>query len=91
MERYSGLVVFVVLVGGMVALTVWKRHWVEELHRFLSECKHKLKKVTWPGQKEVWWTTIVVVATVFVFGFFLSAVDVVFAGLRTYIFKALSS
>ncbi|NLI48248.1 MAG: preprotein translocase subunit SecE [Acidobacteria bacterium] len=42
---------------------------------FISETKSELKKVSWPDQKEVYSTTIVVILTSVFFGFYLFLVD----------------
>ncbi len=43
---------------------------------FLVEVRAEFKKVTWPPRKEVYGTTIVVIITVFFFGFYLYGMDV---------------
>ena len=43
---------------------------------FLVEVRSEFKKVTWPPRREVYGTTIVVVVTVFFFGFYLYGLDV---------------
>ena len=43
---------------------------------FLVEVRAEFKKVTWPPRREVYGTTIVVVITVFFFGFYLYGLDV---------------
>lgn len=43
---------------------------------FLAEVRSEFKKVTWPPRKEVQGTTIVVIITVFFFGFYLYGLDV---------------
>jgi len=48
-----------------------------KLVSFYGEVKAELRKVTWPSQKEVYSTTIIVIVTVFFFGFYLFAVDLV--------------
>ena len=50
-----------------------------ELRTFLTEVRAELKKVTWPSRKEVYSTTIVVMATTFFFGFYLWGLDLVFS------------
>ena len=52
---------------------------IERIKAFFTEVTAELKKVTWPQRKEVQNTTIVVIVSVFFFGFYLYAVDVVFA------------
>ena len=42
---------------------------------FLSEGRNELKRVTWPSQKEVYATTVVVIATSVFFGLYLFALD----------------
>ncbi len=42
---------------------------------FISEVRNEFKKVTWPPRKEVYGTTVVVVLTVFFFGFYLYGLD----------------
>ncbi len=42
----------------------------------MVEVRGEFKKVTWPPRREVYGTTIVVVITVFFFGFYLYGLDV---------------
>ncbi len=53
---------------------------------FLVEVRAEFKKVTWPPRKEVYGTTIVVIITVFFFGFYLYGMDVA----MSYLFSALT-
>lgn len=48
---------------------------LSKINQFFSDVKLELKKVSWPGRKEVYGTTIVVLCTVFFFGIFLGLVD----------------
>jgi preprotein translocase subunit SecE len=43
--------------------------------QFLREVKIELKKVTWPSRKDTIYATIIVLISVFIFGFFLGIVD----------------
>ena len=47
----------------------------ERARLFLSEVRNELKRVTWPSQKEVYATTVVVILTSVFFGLYLFAVD----------------
>ena len=47
----------------------------ERWRLFLSEVRNELKRVTWPSQKEVYATTIMVIVTSAFFGLFLWLVD----------------
>ena len=44
---------------------------------FYGDVKKELKNVSWPSKKEVYGTTVVVIVTVFFFGFYLFLVDIV--------------
>jgi preprotein translocase subunit SecE len=47
----------------------------ERLRLFLSEVRNELKRVTWPSQKEVYATTVVVILTSLFFGLYLFTLD----------------
>jgi preprotein translocase subunit SecE len=48
------------------------------LRNFLREVRNELKRVTWPSRKEVYATTLVVIATSIFFGVYLFLLDQVF-------------
>jgi preprotein translocase subunit SecE len=48
----------------------------KRLRTFVAEVRAEFKKVTWPPRREVYGTTIVVIITVFFFGFYLYGLDV---------------
>ena len=54
---------------------------------FYGDVKTELKKVTWPTKKEVYGTTVVVIVTVFFFGFYLALVDLLLSYGVTYVFN----
>ena len=49
--------------------------WWSRSRTFLTEVRNELKRVTWPSQKEVYATTIMVILTSIFFGVFLWVVD----------------
>jgi preprotein translocase subunit SecE len=51
-------------------------NYFKRLRTFLAEVRGEFKKVTWPPRREVYGTTIVVILTVFFFGFYLYGLDV---------------
>ncbi len=59
---------------------------------FIRETRKELKNVSWPSRRETTGTTLVVIAAVFFFGFFLWVVDfVVYNGMvRLGLFKGTS-
>jgi preprotein translocase subunit SecE len=54
---------------------------------FLSEVRNELKRVTWPSQKEVYATTVVVIATSVFFGVYLFALDSILLALFQWILR----
>ena len=61
--------------------------WWNRSRTFLTEVRNELKRVTWPSQKEVYATTVVVILTSLFFGLYLFAVDQVFFNLVQWIFR----
>jgi preprotein translocase subunit SecE len=60
---------------------------IERARLFLSEVRNELKRVTWPSQKEVYATTVVVIATSVFFGIYLFALDQVLLTTVQWIFR----
>ncbi|OGD10792.1 MAG: preprotein translocase subunit SecE [Candidatus Aminicenantes bacterium RBG_13_62_12] len=56
-----------------------KKVWYKRFFPFLKDVRAELKKVTWPSRKETVNTTIVVIISVFFFGFYLFFMDVIFS------------
>ena len=50
---------------------------VSRINQFFGDVKMEMRKVSWPGRKEVYGTTIVVLCAVFFFGIFLGLVDTI--------------
>jgi preprotein translocase subunit SecE len=59
----------------------------ERMRVFLSEVRNELKRVTWPSQKEVYATTIVVILTSIFFGLYLFILDIGIDRVITWIFN----
>ena len=59
----------------------------ERARLFLSEVRNELKRVTWPSQKEVYATTIVVILVSVFFGLYLFALDVGIDSVVLWIFR----
>ena len=60
---------------------------IERVRLFLSEVRNELKRVTWPSQKEVYATTIVVILTSIFFGLYLFILDIGIDRVVTWIFN----
>jgi len=59
----------------------------ERARLFLSEVRNELKRVTWPSQKEVYATTVVVILTSLFFGIYLFTLDYGLNSLVVWIFR----
>jgi preprotein translocase subunit SecE len=46
---------------------------------FFTEVRNEMKRVTWPSQREVYATTLVVILTSVFFGLYLFVVDLMFS------------
>ena len=60
---------------------------IERMRLFLSEVRNELKRVTWPSQKEVYATTVVVILTSIFFGLYLFTLDQILLGLVEWVFR----
>ena len=60
---------------------------IERMRLFLSEVRNELKRVTWPSQKEVYATTVVVIATSIFFGLYLWGLDLALNAAVNWIFR----
>ena len=49
--------------------------WFQRSGEFLREVRNEMKRVTWPSQREVYATTVVVILTSVFFGLYLFGVD----------------
>ncbi len=47
-----------------------------KLFNFFREARAELKKVTWPGKQQVWYSTLVVIAVTFMVSVYLGVVDI---------------
>ena len=73
--------------GGAPDWLTWlPRKWAE-LRLFFVEVRSELKKVTWPALPEVQATTVVVVLTTVVFGFYLYGMDLGLSWVLSFILK----
>ena len=60
---------------------------LERARLFISEVRNELKRVTWPSQKEVYATTVVVIIVSAFFGLYLFTLDTLFFNLVQWIFR----
>ena len=60
--------------------------WWGRTRDFLTEVRNEMKRVTWPSQKEVYATTVVVILFSIVIGLYLFGVDLVLSNAVQQIF-----
>jgi preprotein translocase subunit SecE len=56
-----------------------------KLGSYISDVRAEMKRVTWPGKQEVYGTTVMVIITTFLFGFYFMLCDEVFSHLVSYV------
>ena len=65
--------------------------WWGRTRRFLSEVRNEMGRVTWPSQKEVYATTLVVILFSVVMGLYLYAVDLSLDALIRWVYRTLGA
>ena len=65
--------------------------WISRAGEFFGEVRNEMKRVTWPSQREVYATTIVVIVTSVVFGLYLWTVDLTLERGMLWIFQRVGS
>jgi preprotein translocase subunit SecE len=58
-----------------------------KLGSYISDVRAEMKRVTWPGKQEVYSTTVMVIITTFLFGFYFMICDETFSRLISYVLK----
>ena len=51
---------------------------LQQFEQYASEVKTETKRVTWPSMQEVYGTTVMVILTTFLFGFYFYICDLAF-------------
>jgi preprotein translocase subunit SecE len=65
-------------------LAINKNLW-NSVKGYISEVRAEMRRVTWPGKQEVYGTTVMVIITTFLFGFYFMLCDEAFSRLVAYI------
>jgi preprotein translocase subunit SecE len=63
--------------------------WWSRLTEFLGDVRAEMKRVTWPGRKEVYATTVVVILTSVFFGVYLWGLDLVLSAALRSLYRVL--
>jgi preprotein translocase subunit SecE len=53
---------------------------LKKILSFIKEAKAELKRVTWPGRQQVWYSTLIVIAFTLVVAAYLGLVDLALTG-----------
>jgi preprotein translocase subunit SecE len=61
--------------------------WWGRSRRFLAEVRNEMSRVTWPSQKEVYATTLVVILTSVFFGVYLWGIDLLLNGIVGWLYR----
>jgi preprotein translocase subunit SecE len=61
--------------------------WWDNSRTFLTEVRNEMKRVTWPSQKEVYATTVVVILTSTFFGLYLWGLDLALSAAVNWVFR----
>ncbi|MDD4836400.1 MAG: preprotein translocase subunit SecE [Synergistales bacterium] len=54
---------------------------MQKFFGFLREARAELKKVTWPGKQQVWYSTLVVIFVTLLVAVYLGIVDMALTGI----------
>jgi len=65
--------------------------WPEAIKTYFEELKMEMRRVTWPNEKQVKATTVVVIVSVFAFAAYFFVVDFIIGRGITQIFKVLAA
>ncbi len=84
MKDFIYLGLWVLLVGGIFAVLWHKGYWMQ-LANYVGETKEELKKCTWPTLDELKGSTVAVIITTILIGFFTVGVDFVIVKLVRFI------
>jgi len=61
-------------------ISIEKKPW-DRVRQYISDVNVEMKRVTWPGKQEIYGTTLMVILTTFLFGFYFWICDLVFRGI----------
>ncbi len=51
------------------------KNFLQRLRDYFTEVRGEMKRVTWPGKQEIYGTTLMVILTTFLFGFYFWITD----------------
>lgn len=54
---------------------------MDKLKSFIREARSELKKITWPGKKELWYSTVIVIFVTLIIAAYLGLLDLILTGI----------
>lgn len=82
MNGLGTLIVWVLIIGGTFAY-LWRKGHLLRLSRYVVETREELRKCNWPTWSELKGSTVVVMITILLLGFYIAGVDfVILKGIR---------
>ncbi|MCL2147088.1 MAG: preprotein translocase subunit SecE [Synergistaceae bacterium] len=60
---------------------------MNRLFAFLREARAELRKVTWPGKQQIWYSTLVVIAFTLLVSIYLGIIDFTLTGVFSLVFS----
>lgn len=60
---------------------------MEKVLDYIRESRAELRKVTWPSKRQVWYSTLVVIAVTFMVSAYLGLVDLILTGIFSKIIR----
>ncbi len=58
-----------------------RRDLLTRLREYIAEIRAEMRRVTWPSKQEIYGTTVMVIITTFLFGFYFMICDKAFSAL----------
>jgi preprotein translocase subunit SecE len=74
MENNLGLIIGIAVVAGVFGF-LWSKGYLVKMRNYVAETREELKKCTWPTVEELKGSTVVVMVTLTLLGFFTVGVD----------------
>jgi preprotein translocase subunit SecE len=65
--------------------------WWDRTRSFFTEVRSEMRRVTWPSRREVYATTVVVIATSAFFGIYLFSLDQVIGRAIEWVYRSLGA
>jgi len=60
---------------------------VNRLKDFIKEAKAELKKVTWPGKQQIWYSTLIVILFTLLVSGYLGVLDMILTWIFAHVFS----